>query len=93
MPDAPSLAAVQNLYKDFESLDMAEKVLTPCRPCFAVPCPEKGWLLRPATLDLQVVKLKSFSKFENTTDALAAATALTDSKLSKSATLCNLLIE
>ena len=40
--------------------------------------------------DLQVVKLKSFSKFENTTDALAAATALTDSKLSKSAPLRNL---
>eukprot|EP00894_Picocystis_sp_ML_P003271 jgi/Pico_ML_1/53788/g431.t1 len=29
------------------------------------------------------VKLKAFSKFENTTDALAAATALVDSKLSK----------
>lgn len=32
---------------------------------------------------LQVVKLKAFSKFENTTEALAAATALVDSKLSK----------
>lgn len=29
------------------------------------------------------MKLKAFSKFENTTDALAAATALVDSKLSK----------
>jgi nucleolar protein 58 len=31
----------------------------------------------------QVVKLKAFDKFENTTEALAAATALVDSKLSK----------
>jgi hypothetical protein len=31
----------------------------------------------------QIVKLKAFSKFENTTEALAAATALVDSKLSK----------
>jgi hypothetical protein len=29
------------------------------------------------------VKLKAFSKFENTTEALAAATAIVDSKLSK----------
>ncbi len=32
---------------------------------------------------MQVVKLKAFSKFDNTTEALAAATALVDSKLSK----------
>lgn len=32
---------------------------------------------------VQVVKLKAFSKFDNTTEALAAATALVDSKLSK----------
>jgi nucleolar protein 58 len=32
---------------------------------------------------LQVVKLKAFSRFDNTTEALAAATALVDSKLSK----------
>lgn len=32
---------------------------------------------------MQVVKLKHFQKFENTTDALAAASALVDSKLSK----------
>lgn len=31
----------------------------------------------------QMVKLKAFEKFETTTDALAAATALVDSKLSK----------
>lgn len=31
----------------------------------------------------QMVKLKAFSKFENTTEALAAATALVDSKLGK----------
>eukprot|EP00198_Chlamydomonas_reinhardtii_P001017 XP_001690352.1 nucleolar protein, component of C/D snoRNPs [Chlamydomonas reinhardtii] len=38
-----------------------------------------------ATLEAaqKVVKLKAFSKFENTTEALAAATALVDSKLSK----------
>lgn len=33
----------------------------------------------------KVVKLKAFSKFENTTEALAAAAALVDSKLSKGA--------
>jgi hypothetical protein len=33
----------------------------------------------------QVVKLKAFSKFQNTTEALAAATALVDSKLDKGA--------
>ncbi|KAG2501148.1 hypothetical protein HYH03_000963 [Edaphochlamys debaryana] len=32
----------------------------------------------------KIVKLKAFSKFDNTTEALAAATALVDSKLSKS---------
>lgn len=32
-----------------------------------------------------MVKLKAFSKFENTTEALAAATALVESKLSKGA--------
>ncbi len=32
---------------------------------------------------LQVVKLKAFSKFENTTEALQAAASLVDSKLSK----------
>lgn len=30
-----------------------------------------------------MVKLKAFSKFENTTEALAAATALVDSKIGK----------
>ena len=35
----------------------------------------------------KVVKLKAFSKFENTTEALAAAAALVDSKLSKGACL------
>ena len=46
-PDMPDLAALQNLYKDFESLDMAEKVLTPYFSYFAVPRHERGWLLRP----------------------------------------------
>ena len=32
---------------------------------------------------MQIVKLKAFDKFDNTTDALAAATSLGDSKLSK----------
>jgi hypothetical protein len=32
---------------------------------------------------VQVVKLKAFSKFDNTTEALAAAASITDSKLSK----------
>jgi nucleolar protein 58 len=35
-----------------------------------------------------MVKLKAFSKFENTTEALAAATALVESKLSKGACVC-----
>ena len=33
---------------------------------------------------VQAVKLRAFSKFENTTDALAAATSVGDSKLGKS---------
>lgn len=33
--------------------------------------------------DSQVVKLKAFHKFDNTTEALAAATSIGDSKLSK----------
>ena len=36
---------------------------------------------------LQVVKLKAFSKFDSTVDALSSATALVDSKLSKGAHL------
>ncbi len=35
-----------------------------------------------------MVKLKAFGKFENTTDALAAAASLVDSKLSKGECLC-----
>jgi hypothetical protein len=38
---------------------------------------------------LQFVKLKAFSKFDNTTEALAAATALVESKLSKGAQQLN----
>ena len=34
-------------------------------------------------LCLQIVKLKAFDKFDNTTDALAATTSLVESKLSK----------
>lgn len=41
-PDVPYVAALQNLYKDFESLDMAEKVLNPCFSYVAVACHEKG---------------------------------------------------
>ena len=37
----------------------------------------------PAPPPPQIVKLKAFSQFENTTEALAAATAIVDSKLSK----------
>ena len=37
----------------------------------------------------QIVKLKAFSKFENTTEALAAACSLVDSKLGKGVLICN----
>jgi len=37
----------------------------------------------PSPSSPQMVKLKAFSKFENTAEALAAATAMVDSKLSK----------
>ena len=49
------------------------------RPCSA-PCLSTALcpLLYP-----QIVKLKAFSKFENTTEALSAAASLVDSKLSK----------
>ena len=36
---------------------------------------------------MQFVKLKAFSKFDSTVDALSSATALVDSKLSKGARL------
>ncbi|KAI8472473.1 MAG: MAR-binding protein [Monoraphidium minutum] len=49
------LEKAEDLSKDFETLDSAQKI----------------------------VKLKAFSKFQNTTEALAAATALVDSKLDK----------
>eukprot|EP00775_Hariotina_reticulata_P009707 gene9707-9866_t len=49
------LEKAEDLYKDFATLEGAQKV----------------------------VKLKAFSKFDNTTEALAAATALVESKLSK----------
>ena len=38
-----------------------------------------------AVASLQVAKLKAFSKFENTTEALQAAASLVDSKISKGA--------
>ena len=44
-------------------------------------------MLWPRHAPVQVVKLKAFSKFDNTAEALAAATALVESKLSKGA-LC-----
>lgn len=37
----------------------------------------------------QVVKLKAFSKFENTAEALQAAASLVDSKISKGALDCS----
>ena len=52
---------------------MYANVLSPCQ---VSGCPT------PACC-LQMVKLKAFGKFENTTDALAAAASLVDSKLSK----------
>ena len=53
--DEKKLAQSDNLYKDFESLDSAKKV----------------------------VKLKHFEKFDDTTEALAAATAVVEGKMSK----------
>ncbi|KAJ9520892.1 hypothetical protein QJQ45_014115 [Haematococcus lacustris] len=61
--------AAQDLFEDFASLDAAKKA-----PVYDLGC---------AASALQMVKLKVFNKFENTTEALAAATALVDSKLSK----------
>ena len=40
----------------------------------------------------KIVKLKAFSKFDNTTEALAAAAALVESKLSKGASATHALI-
>lgn len=59
------------------------------RRCVPSLCGCIAWCRQPRLLRTgrppQVVKLKSFNKFDNTTDALAAATALVDSKLSKGA--------
>lgn len=73
---------LQDLYKDFETLDSAKKVSllllwnASCHHHCLLDYLSSNWVL-------QVVKLKAFSKFENTTEALAAATALVESKLSK----------
>lgn len=115
----------QDLYKDFETLDDAQKV----RPTTWLTCgrgrgpaPQGGalggrrrrlrqrrrlaceqrhtsWRTHPGPpsdpphphrpLAQQIVKLKAFSKFANTTEALAAATALVDSKLDKGARSCS----
>ncbi|KAJ3150415.1 Nucleolar protein 58 [Geranomyces variabilis] len=53
--DDGKMAKPDDLYRDFESADLANKT----------------------------VKLKAFSKFENTTDALSAVTALVEGKMSK----------
>eukprot|EP00232_Nephroselmis_pyriformis_P003035 CAMPEP_0182913888 /NCGR_PEP_ID=MMETSP0034_2-20130328/38268_1 /TAXON_ID=156128 /ORGANISM="Nephroselmis pyriformis, Strain CCMP717" /LENGTH=510 /DNA_ID=CAMNT_0025050617 /DNA_START=49 /DNA_END=1581 /DNA_ORIENTATION=+ len=53
--DESKLKKVDDIYKDFESPEIASKA----------------------------IKLKAFDKFENTTEALAAATSISDSKLSK----------
>ncbi len=53
--DEKKLKQSENLYKDFETVDSAKKV----------------------------VKLKSFDKFEDTTEALASATAAIEGKMSK----------
>ena len=48
-----------------------------------------AWSHMRLLLPLQVVRLQAFSKFDSTIDALAAATALVDSKLGKSKLLAN----
>ena len=61
--------------------------LSPCSPFLTTSTPTSSFSLpRPKKKKKkkQVVKLKSFCKFDTTTDALAAATALVDSKMSKS---------
>ena len=81
---------------DFASLDQAQKVCADVHEkalgnamelgflaCAAALCPCLPRTLRRPPLRVQMVKLKAFSKFQNTTEALEAATALVDSKLSK----------
>ena len=58
--------------------------LSPCSP-FLAPFQQQPFRCqKKKKKKKQVVKLKSFCKFDTTTDALAAATALVDSKMSKS---------
>lgn len=92
---------LQDFAKDFETADSAKKVSVSCVHCVQEVAAEfsdtSTWLAGSAADALlplllfavckQVVKLKAFSKFENTTEALAAATALVESKLSKGATV------
>ena len=66
--DDGKLANPDNIHKDFESPELANKAYVFFR--FLI------WSQR--------IKLKAFSKFENTTDALAAVTALVEGKMSKS---------
>lgn len=66
-----------NLLKRYENLTLINSYVNGAHACATSSC------LWPVVIPMQVAKLKAFSKFENTAEALQAAASLVDSKLSK----------
>lgn len=77
------MLCLQDLWKDFETLDDAQKVRFAIFTLLLRGRSVQHSLNGCSLVCPQVVKLQAFSKFDNTIEALAAATALVDSKLSK----------
>ncbi|KAJ8443790.1 hypothetical protein Cgig2_017271 [Carnegiea gigantea] len=79
--DEGKLSNVDDLWKEFTTADSARKSLL-CNTA-AKAHSSIDWLIPVFENVSQVVKLKAFDKFENTAEALSAATLLIDSKPSK----------
>jgi len=85
------LQDVNNLYKEFESPEKAKKLYAPnCAEHAPAACGGRRLIGMRADATgcrlgggVRRLKLKAFGKFENTAEALGAATAIADGKLSK----------
>lgn len=74
---------MQDLWGDFETLDDAHKVRHHSIFVVFVSRSAGETSCIAACVALQVVKLKAFSKFDSTVDALTSTAAIVDSKLPK----------
>lgn len=77
MTDDSTLKNPDDIYKNFESAESANKLYVSPRCRIVERIANSGQKLFP----LRRLKLKAFSKFENTTDALSAVTALVEGEL------------